>query len=112
MILGDFGEYPMRIQRQLKIIKYWLQVISLPDSRLIRGVYIVIKQNNISWCHDVREKLTQCDMEDGYLADGHPSTDTYFMELIKARLQSKYCEIWAGDVNTMSWSGALSKHST
>jgi len=24
------------------------------------------------------------------------------MELIKARIQSKYCEIWAGDVNTMS----------
>jgi len=23
MVLGDFGEYPLRIQRQLKIIKYW-----------------------------------------------------------------------------------------
>ena len=49
-------------------------------------------------------------MEDVDLADGHPYK--YFMELIKARIQSKYCEIWAGDVNTMSWSGALSKHST
>jgi len=41
-------------------------------------------------------------MEDVDLADGHPYTDTYFMELIKARIQSKYCKIWAGDVNTMS----------
>jgi hypothetical protein len=41
-------------------------------------------------------------MEDVYLADGHPYTDIYFLELIKARLQSKYCDIWAGDVNTMS----------
>jgi len=41
-------------------------------------------------------------MEDVYLSDGDPYTDTYFMELIKARLQSKYCEIWAGDVNTLS----------
>jgi hypothetical protein len=39
-------------------------------------------------------------MEDVDLADGHPYK--YFMELIKARIQSKYCEIWAGDVNTMS----------
>jgi coenzyme F420-reducing hydrogenase gamma subunit len=37
-----------------------------------------------------------------YLVDGHPYNDTYFMELIKIRLLSKYCEKWAGDVNTIS----------
>ena len=37
-----------------------------------------------------------------YPADGHPYTDTYFMEIIKARLQTKYCDTWAHDVNIMS----------
>jgi len=75
MILDDFGEYLLKIQRQLKIIKYWLHIISFLDSILLRVVYVVIKRNNRSWCHDVREILTQCDMEDVYLADGHPYTD-------------------------------------
>ena len=63
MILGDFGEYPLIINRKINMIKYWLHLISTPPDRLMRKVYKLDKLNNRNWCADIRSILKQCDMK-------------------------------------------------
>ena len=39
MIYGECGRYPLYIQSQIKVFKYWLRLLDMPSSRLPRKCY-------------------------------------------------------------------------
>ena len=65
-ILGDLGFCHLQSRRNLKKLQYWRKITSLPDSSLVKHVYLVSKQSNKkgSWANEIKRILEKYNMVD------------------------------------------------
>ena len=42
-VLRDCGRHPMNILTAKRVIKYWCKILELPDDRLVKKCYYILK---------------------------------------------------------------------
>ena len=42
-VSGELGEFPLKLDRQIRVIKYWFKVLKSPNESLIKKVYQKLK---------------------------------------------------------------------
>ena len=61
MIYGELGRYPLYINTIMKLVKYWLKLVDIPDDRLPKAVYQPVKSLDDKgvkiWTSDIRTCL-------------------------------------------------------
>ena len=103
-LYGETGRYPMKIQRQLIMIKYWIKLVKTPDS-LTYNVYKMLKHDadlNISysgmnWAFYIKNLLTSSGLR--YIWDNQWNTEIINYEQIKLRILDIYKQTWYADIN-------------
>src|ERR1700733_13033813 len=60
-IRGELGLQTMRSRRDLKKLMYWIHLLTFPDSRLVKHVYLFGKYCNLksSWCGSIKQILSK-----------------------------------------------------
>ena len=67
-VYGELGTYPLYIERHVRVIKYWLKIISNKVDRnnyvsiVYMGLYqlSIEKPNTVTWCTQIRDVLFKC----------------------------------------------------
>ena len=89
--------------RQIRIIKYWLSIVSGKKSQIINIVYnaTLSRLNNVNvvnWASNVRDLL--CTMGYGDIWVNQGATDSEgFLVAFKCRLHDVYSQQWCGQLN-------------
>ena len=108
-VYGELGVYPLRIERQIRVVKYWLKVIStcLTNDNYVGKVYMELlelsreKPNITTWCTQVRDLL--CSSGFGYVwANQRMYDGKEFMCIFRQRLYDIYLQEWNANVSLTS----------
>lgn len=66
-LYGELGRHPMLIQRKINIIRYWLKILKSDDNKLIKKLYMMLKNDtnngnnygNLNWTEHVKQILDE-----------------------------------------------------
>ena len=99
-IYGILGRVPMSTIRQIRIIKYWLRIVSGKKSQIINIVYnaTLSRLNNVNvvnWASNVRDLLCTTGYGDIWVNQGATDPDG-FLVAFKCRLHDVYSQQWCG----------------
>ena len=102
-LYGDLGRYPMKINRQLLMIKYWIK-IKQSNNPLIDKIYEMMyidAENNISynganWAYNIKQILDNTGLS--YIWMNQNSTETTYSQ-IKQRILDIYKQSWYSRIN-------------
>ena len=104
-LYGELGRYPLKIQRTLILIKYWLKIIN-SDNSLIKTMYTMMKddvENNITyggmnWAFQIKNILIKIGMNNLWQnQDNLPNNLNY--KNIKQRIIDIHMQNWYTIIN-------------
>lgn len=102
-VYGIMGRHDLMYNRSIRIIKYWLKIISCADKKYCKRVYDVLKldaesyPNKVSWVTLLRNMLSIMGFHDVWLQQGVGNVNI-FLIMFKQRLQ---------DISMQNWSSRL-----
>ena len=110
-IYGELGVYPLYIERQIMVIKYWLKLLSLKmdndEVNYVVNVYEALynlsleKPNIVTWCTQVRDLLFRVGL--GYVwINQSVSSHTEFLITFKERIRDIYVQEWRANLRLTS----------
>ena len=98
MIIGDSGCFPAYVRCRCKMISLWNKLVTLSDRRLLKRVFLYdyskCESGANSWCSDIKQLMTQCDMRDIF-------DNKYLCPDINEKLKEQFAVQWKLDVNNM-----------
>ena len=97
-IYGELGRFPMQLYRFIRIINYWLKIVTGQKSLYINSVYQdsldnIDVTNKYSWSRSVRNLLFECGFGDVWFNQGVGNTDL-FIACFKERLFDMFKQGW------------------
>ena len=102
---GETGRLPLRIDRLILIINYWLRIIKLNDNRLTKDAYKLqvkwMEQNKRCWLSDVMTILCNHGFSDVWFNHG-VGDETMFNFMFKQRVTDMALQKWNTDLNEMN----------
>ena len=103
MIFGDLGRYPLFITSTVRSVKYWLKLITLPDERLPRKAYVMLRHlsdlGKKSWVFDLKIILQENGFADAWDQQSVGNMTT-FLRLLRQRLVSRFQDSWQNAIIT------------
>ena len=91
----ETGRLPLEIRHKLKILKYWIRLVSLPASHVLKKAYNTLNllqglgQKN--WCFNVRKLLFSLDLSEAW--ESHEVSDeSLFIRQATEKLVSKHVD--------------------
>ena len=104
-VLGDCGRFPMFIKAAQRCVKYWCKILKMPDSRLVKKSYLMLKNLDCigqrNWASDIRKLL--CENGFGYIwFDQQIQHEKHFLDIFVQRLKDQYIQEWLTILNTSS----------
>lgn len=103
-LYGDLGRVPLKINRQVYMIRYWIKILNMNDNALIKRIYIMLKNdanNNVTyngsnWAYQIKSILENLGMSNLWL---HQQTYEIKLHIIKQRIFDQYYQTWYADIN-------------
>ena len=98
-IYGELGRKSLLINRHLRIIKYWLKIISSNEHRFIKNIYkmmlsdIELYPNKTNWAKLVKNLLESLGFADAWLYQSVGNTDLFLLE-VRQRLNDNFIQNW------------------
>ena len=97
VVRGELGWWPMRAQRDMKLLLYWARLVRLDDSRRVKQVYRSRREQaekRISdWCSHVHRTLMSIGL--GHIWDSEEvGSENDWKNLLKARIQAREEKEW------------------
>ena len=101
-VVGDCGRYPLYIETMKRCIKYWIRILKMPDSRLVKTCYNMLKYydelGNKNWVTEIKTLLQRNGF--GYIWDTQTvSNECKFISSFVQRLKDQFAQDWIVDVN-------------
>ena len=98
-VYGELGVFPLLIDRQVRVLKYWVKLIrnndiSLKVPRIIYNELLAISNNNenaVNWASLVRDLLTQSGMGI-YWYNQHVGNENAFISCFKQRVSDMFLQ--------------------
>ena len=114
-VYGELGVFPLFVERQVRVLKYWAKIISgeLSDNSYVTKVYKALvaleitKPREVTWVTLVRDLLVRCGMGD-YWQTQRVECRRTFERLAKSRVYECYIREWKVNVES-STDGRLFK---
>ena len=115
-VYRELNLYPLKLNRCLRIFKYWLKILSLPSNNPVKLVYNILKEDSqvqpqtVNWVSLLKKMLNESGL--GYLWEGQNSlTDqkSYYCAVFKDRIQDIILQNYNLDLNNVS-NNRLYKH--
>ena len=115
-IYGELGVFPMYLERQVRVIKFWMKCIN-PDeyiSSFVRNMYYEMlalmdsKPEAVTWASLVRDTLNNCGLGNFWHSQ-NVGSEKIFLSLFKQRIYDIYLQNWISEVKSTS-SGRLYQH--
>ena len=106
-LYGELGRYPLSVIRKIHMIRYWMKIIRLNDSSLVKQSYLLLKEdadhdNSYSgknWASQIKSILQQHGFE--YVWQLQSDIEIPF-HCIKTRIFDIYKQKWYSDINNSS----------
>lgn len=106
-LYGELGRYPLSVIRKIHMIRYWMKIIRLNDSSLVKQSYLLLKEdadrdNSYSgknWASQIKSILQQHGFE--YVWQLQSDIEIPF-HCIKTRVFDIYKQKWYSDINNSS----------
>ena len=95
---GELGRFPMQTIRYVRIIAYWLKIITGSKSLYINVIYQnalheIDYSNKVTWCRSIRNLLFECGFGYVWLNQGVGNIKC-FLSFFKQRLFDMYKQGW------------------
>ena len=112
----ELNLYPLKLRRLLRIYKYWIKILSLPNSNPVRIVYNTLVEDNnsspqtVNWVSLLKKVLNENGL--GYfwnLQNELVEDKTSYLNIFKDRLQDIYLQNFDCDLRNLS-ENRLYKH--
>jgi len=92
-IRAELGKFPLCVQTDVKLIKYWHRLECVDDNKLLHEAFQTCELNNYSWYQDI----LSCIKINGlfYIAQ-NPTvfTNVYVGDKLTQKLKNQYIQIW------------------
>ena len=103
--LGDCGRFPLHIQTQKRVLKYWLKLLHLPDHRYVKKAYNMLfffqSVGQENWASRVKRMLYINGF--GYVWENqHVVNENEFLRSFTQRLQDQFLQKWSDCINNSS----------
>jgi hypothetical protein len=103
LVYGEFGRYPLYVNTYTKCIKYWLHILSMPESRLplksYKMLYSMHCNNKNNWVSSVCFALYRYGF--GYVWENQGVGDVkVFVRVFRQRLVDCYLQEWNADISS------------
>ena len=104
-VYGELGEYPLYIERKMRVLKYWAKII---DPVSLKGNFVtqiykemynlsLTEPGTVTWATLVRDTLYELGLGSYWVSQKVTSID-FFTALVRQRLQDNYLTKWTNDV--------------
>jgi hypothetical protein len=105
-VYGELGRYPLQVLRYVRIVKYWLHIVSGKKSRYVNILYQdalnnIDKNNRPSWIRSVRSLLLTNGFGEVWINQG-VSDPLVFVKLFKQRSLDSFKQNWHSQLNSCS----------
>ena len=105
-VYGELGVFPLYVQRQVRVLKYWAKIVSggLNDNSFVLKIYKALlelesrKPREVTWVTLVRDLLTKCGLEH-YWETQRVECKRTFEGLAKSRVYECYVREWRENVD-------------
>ena len=99
-VYGELERVPMSIERYIRVLNYWLKIVTGEKSALVSAVYqeglrTIDDSCKYSWCRSVRTMLFQFGFGDAWYNQGVGNVDV-FCKCFRQRVYDIYKQGWTG----------------
>ena len=104
-VMSECERYPLYIKTQMRCLKYWLKIIVMPENRLVKQCYNMLKHFDMNgqtnWVSNFRRMLSLNGF--GYLWERqHVTNNTMLIRQFHQRLKDQYLQKWHNQVQESS----------
>ena len=97
-IYGLLGRMPMYLSRQLRIVKYWLKIVSGQKSMYVNVIYNsclerIDKKSTSNWAYNVKQLLFRYGFGNVWVSQGVDDPDVFYNEF-RTRLMDIFAQEW------------------
>ena len=109
-VLGELGVFPLYIDTQTRLIKYWLRLHNMSNDRIVKKAYDTAVAQEHEWITHVQDILCRHGFQNIWL---NPNVDSkYFGNMFKERLKDTYLSNWRQKIRNFSKLATYSKIKT
>ena len=91
-VLGELGMFPLYIDTQTQLIKYWLRLHNMSNDRIVKKAYDIAVVQEHEWITHVQDMLCRHGFQNVWL---NPNVDAkYFGNIFKERLKDTFLSSW------------------
>ena len=107
MVYGEVGRKPIRITIKIRMINYWLKLVTAEDNKISTNIYLILRKLhekdtfNSSWLNGIKTILDSCGMSNVWRNPNNYNI-TLVQKSLNLRLNDMYFQEWNNDVNKMS----------
>ena len=101
VLKGDLGIFNLKLKRYTQIIKFWLRLLELPQTRLARAAYedLLLQCNKTSWTAQIKRILDENGFSSSWEKGKGPEDHEKFFKEFSARLEDQEVQLWQAAVD-------------
>ena len=101
---GELGKIPLKLQRKLITLKYWVKLLNSDKDSILYKIYNTLKNdsdneetyNNNNWAHHIKRILNECGL---YYLWQNQSNMNISYDIIRQRVLDMYYQSWYSGIN-------------
>ena len=101
---GELGKIPLKLQRKLITLKYWVKLLNSDRDSILYKIYNTLKNdsdneetyNNNNWAHHIKRILNECGLY--YLWQNQSNMNVSY-DIIRQRVLDMYYQSWYSGIN-------------
>ena len=103
-IYGELGRTSLKSRRVVNVIRYWLKVVQLDNTKFVNKMYSLINRNYdnnptyMSWASNVKTRLQSISLYEAWVNQGVGNVNV-FISLVKQRVFDMFVQNWNTDIN-------------
>jgi Reverse transcriptase (RNA-dependent DNA polymerase) len=103
LVYGDLGRFPLFVNATIRMVKYWLRLITMPHARLPRKAYsmscVLCDSGKKSWAFHLKNILFENGFTEAWLQQSVGDIRV-FLKTLRERLIDRFQSEWQNDILT------------
>ena len=108
-IYRELNIYPLKLNRKLRIFKYWLKILSLPENNPVKAVYNMLRNDldlqpdTLNWVALLIKMLNESGLGHLWINQNNlTEQNSFYCALFKDRIQDIILQDYNNDINNLS----------